>query len=286
MLFQDDQKIQAPKNVRDKFKKRATFTLTPNRTPIDPNTGKPSIPRSYSIVPFYTIYDKDEGTHITIRYADGVSLDKDRKNVYYPNEITFPQSGLVFVPPNNPDLYYFLLNHPQCKTNPDRDTSKAVIFELEDQVADAAKMIDAQKMKAMVENKIYFTWTSGELREICKSFQIADVSQLSDDQMRLALVNRMRGNPAAFLELAQSEEMGTRARMQEAVDKKIIHYDASSTSWHYYDEKGQSGKKIVAVRPGEDSMNRLISFLETDKNDQMAYILSLLIEEPKKKVAV
>lgn len=285
MLFRDDVKTSPPKKLREELKKKqAVFVLAPERMPVHPDTGKPSIPRSFTFPAVYTEYDAMSGTMVAYRYAEGatpVSAPGGGQIMKYsPRTIEFTQSGAIIINERNVDLYWWMLNHPQNGSNPNRDKSKPPIFVLEDKAEEAAQTIETQRKRVTAENKIYFTWTPEELREVAKSFGVQGVDGLSDDEIRVNLMVIMRRDPVQFLLSAQADEVSSRAKMQEALDKGVLYYDSGAASWHYLDSNAKAGKLIVAVRPGEEPMERLITFLEkTDKDGNLAYILARIQEE-------
>lgn len=202
------------------------------------------------------------------------------EDVYDPNIITIDGGNIVINTKTDPDLYWFLVNHPKNKTNPlyDKDlnpeanlfiekTYGVYLIEEVKQSKDAKAMLEQEekisnavaKIRAYTDNQAKLIYTSiGKFRD-------ADVLERSGDydSMRIAIIQYMKNNFIKWERLHNDTGVGVRAAIHDAVNLNIIEAKDGQWQWNLTsDEKKKP--LILKCNDFNNKEDELYDFLRTE----------------------
>ncbi len=283
MLSKNGEVYSPPDSEYAKLAKNPVFKLANRliKTNPNPKNRRKDMPRSFSIEPFYTVTDPKTKKSVEVRYYKSVQ-NKTKGGVNYPEynpaDIEFGNGAEVRPAKSDPDLWWFLYHHPRQVSSPYRD-ERPVFFYLEDKAELARGKASKSRMANDAMNLI---WGSDALDEkeakrLLQSYNVPNVEDMEDDQVRVDLEKIAKKDPIVFLEKSTGASMTLRAIVQHAVDLKVIKFSdkAKKMGWFYAREDGGLGALIVSVPNTAKQWDTINEFLKvTDKNDNLAYIKS------------
>jgi hypothetical protein len=300
MLRKDNENIT--KEIAKKFptefalikgKKQVTFKLVNSI-----HNGKDKAPRSYSIQPAYATQDENGDVQEFLYYlsvrkrsVSGVSQDE-----YSPGLITFGSRGdlIVNLVDNddkiiNLDLFILLFNHPRRAKNKYGEGKKRPIFYLEDKNAEASERVEAEAAKAQMKKLIYdpeARMKEEDLRIIAKALRVPGVDDMNfPGLLQTSIEDACKTNPAKFLQFrGVGKEVKMRANLQIAAETGIIKYDPLKRKWTLNDTDSGKTVNIAPVRPIENEMEALMSWIKNvDTDDTYNKIIELSTGEIQEK---
>jgi hypothetical protein len=290
MLIKDGEPVAVPADFLKKFTKPLVFRLTKEQTPIDHSTGKRKVPRSFSPPTEYSYFDLSKRKVVTFKFAENASrhnINGMPVEVHTPNRISF-RNGQIVCDPNKDshiELAYWLYTHPRNQSSEYYDNTKSAWFEVEDRVAEARERNTKRSSRAKAEHLIFEVWGKNELAEICRSFDISSVDEMSVDEMQDVLSGLMDRDPIGFMERAEDEQMVLRAKIAQGKEFGVIVYEPKNNRWVWGIPTDKENEEIVRVRPGENEKTRLIQhWNRVAKEENLEYFydqLNFAIEKKK-----
>lgn len=287
MLHKNEKSFSPKKGDFEKYTPHAIFRLANRLIKSNPNkkNSRKSVPRSFSIEPFFNATDPNSGEQVFIRYfksqaartVSAVSFVD-----YQPVELAFEHDAELKIM-DNKELWWFLYNHPRQVSSPFRDHSKAAMFYLEDKAQEATDRAKISRRRAQAMQMIWTDLEENEVRDILKGYGQPKVDDLSEDQVRGFLEQRIKPTAGSnitknlndFLERAGGASMTIRAQIQDAIDLKIIIYNDKSKTWNHTKPDGTASGMICSSPNPLTRLEDLAVFLrERDKNNNLEYIIS------------
>ena len=275
-----------------KGKQQVTFRLVNSI-----HNGKDKKPRSYHIPNAYATNDDDGNVSEFLFYK--TTKNKQTKagavlTEYLPPSIIFsPRGDLVVNVATDKDLIIFMLNHPRRAKNKYGDGKKRPLFYLEDKNAEARERVAAESAKARMKKLIYDEddrLEEEELRTIARALRVSGVDQMELALVQVSIEEQCKTNPNKFLQFkGVGKDVQMMSNLQEAVEKGILKYDPLKRKWSFNNPETEKQAFIAPVRPTEDEMNALVSWLKnTDTDDTYGKIMEIItgkIQPTKEKVS-
>lgn len=291
MLLKDGEPTAVPAEFLKKFVKPIVYRLTKEQTPIDHATGKRKVPRSFMPPTEYSYFDTGKRKVVTFRFAENVTRHMSGgvpTESFTPTRIPFRNGQVVCDPTKDShiELAYWLSTHPRNMSSDFYDSSKPAWFEVEDRAAEAKERNTKRSARAKAEHLIFEEWTKNELVEICRSFDIYNVDDMSMDELQDTLSNVMDKDPVNFIERSEDEQMLLRAKIAQGKELGVIVFEAKNNRWIWGIPTDKDQQEIVKVRPGEDEKTRLIQhWNRVAKEENLEYFYDQLNYAIEKKKA-
>lgn len=244
------------------------------------HNGKEKNPRSYSIQPAYATQDEDGDTQEFLYYTStrkksvaGVPVDE-----YSPGLLSFSSRGDFVInlvdadgSPQNLDLFILLFNHPRRAKNKYGDGKKRPIFYLEDKNEEAVERVAAESATAQMKKLIFdpeSRMKEEDLITIAKALRVPGVDDMSLALIQTSIADACKVNPQKFLQFkGVGKEVKMRAELQIAAEKGVISYNALKRKWELKDKDSGKTVPIAPVRPIENEMEALMSWLKNVDTD-------------------
>lgn len=290
MLYKNNEIYKLTKEETKKFSKKTTYLLMPHYFKYDHQDERIRKPNSIMMEPFYILFDTESGGSTEVRYAKTTPQKKiENGNTYEmwnPSEVEFPQSAKIVVE-NDPEMNYFLANHPQNDANPKRDANKRSVFYPENRAELAAKNVKIAQKKFDAIAMIFHP-TDGldekNLRLVASCYpDLVQQSQNADftlEQLQDALRRKAEESPEFFLKSARSPRTKLKHLVNAAVAAKHLRYVPSKKTW-FKVEAEQERDVIVTVKEGQDAIEKLIDYLQLDdKRGFVQYFEQQLDKDP------
>jgi len=287
MLEVNEEKQQI---TTDKLKKEfgiekypVVFKLSNRYRKYDAINKRFSVPRGFTFDTFYSLITQDRGTEV-LRYFTNKTSKGAGLFAYTPSDVGFNDSDEWRLNKGDIDLIYFLCMHPRSSTSPYKDESRPSWFYLENKAKDAAVKVAEKRAKSRA-NDLLFGSTAMDterLREVARSYQIANVNGKTDDELRVDLEVISKKNTDEFLDRAESKkDLKTLSLINKCTNAGIIKFIAVKKGW-FINNGAQVTKadKICEVRPGENEHERLAEWLtKFDETDMLEYLSAKLEEK-------
>lgn len=238
----------------------------------------------FGLEPFYTAIVG--GAAVERRYLQKVVPVRGGKKGetqigYQPEKIIF-RNGVLEVRANQLDLYWFLINHPRCETNPqyvDKDgkpkddqmtlamaTYSHFLFKERNEVLEQEQTFDKQKEIIKAQNWVVNECTEKEARELYKLFGEADWEEATLARIKNYLLAKAGENPQKFMEELDSEIRTFKSKIGDAMQAEVIFFDKMKKVWKWSGVKGES---ILAVAKGDDPIVKLAKHLQLKDNGEL-----------------
>ena len=198
-------------------------------------------------------FDESTGYNREIRYcpAERSVFRDEQSETAKRNQIAF-REGILNVPNTDPILLEFMRKHPDnvenggklfVEVNTEVDAEK----ELEKEFAlnDAISLIKNSDIDALIP--------------VALSYGIS--ADMSNIEIKRALLQQAKGNPTAFIEALDSPIVKLKANVITAIDFQILKSDAEGMYWY------DSNKMIMPTPMGQDTVSVFTRFLMTDKGN-------------------
>jgi len=215
----------------------------------------------------------DSGIEVWRYFENEITLDRGEKR-YTPRKFNF--KGSTFLQRNDIELIFFLLKKsPYCKEGDNQ--GPIVKFMFEDLVSEAEKRAEKKMKSAKVDTLVYDTdkgLSVEKIRNIAKAMGIANVDNLKDAQVRVALDDRMvkPGNLDKFLAMADMEghdaEMAIRIDIQSVIDKHLLRFVPADKMWYWTVEGQKKGRSLCRVTVGTTPLDTLFNLYKADTGFQ------------------
>lgn len=238
-------------------------------------------PNRLLIEPFYTLYDEVTGGSTELRYASIAPQKRIEGSVAFtawtPSEIEFPNSGKLIIEGKNPEMNYFLANHPGNEANPGRPLNQTPVFFPENKAELARKAVLLQQ-KRFDAVALIFSPKDGlsdqDLRMVAKSYPdlVGFIDGWVPEQVKEALRLKAERDPEFFMRAAKSPKTRVKFIVNGAVSEKLLVYKTSSRTW--YKRDGEEDKELIyTVKQNDgDPIDALIDFLmNKDKKEYLKY---------------
>jgi hypothetical protein len=289
MLYKDNEPYKLTKEELKEYGKKQVYLLMPGHARYDQQDKRVRKPNGIFMEPYYRLTDTENRT-TEIRYVETaprvVSEGGLSYNQWNPSQVEFPQPGRLIVD-HNPEMNYFLMNHPLCETSPNRDTNKKSIFYPEDKAAKAAAAIKKSQLRYDALSLILDPSNAlkmPELRTIFRNYPdlVGHEKNYNDEQIKEALRAKAEFDPSFFLKVAKSPKTHVKNIVNRAVAAKLIKYHGGKKQWLRM-EDSEEKESILSVKQGEDPLNFLVDHLTlSDKKEWLKYLEEKLepVEEP------
>jgi hypothetical protein len=249
------------------------------------------------------IYDSKLGRRRQIRYALGVKsifvdeqnqeVDSKRKAV----RVEF-KDGLAFAKGNDPLAVKFLMMSNYNGANPDRDTSKRIIFEFVDKDSQFREAIDNEKKEWEAVNWVYSDKTPlHDLTSYARVLIGQSIEDMKIDEIRWNLKAIAKSNPSKFMAGMTDPRLKRKQVVYEAIDKGLlgVNYANNTVFW-----KENPTMPLTVAPIGVDPIDQFVQASFTPDGEiifkavreqvapvaKNAAMLSTFIPEPKKEVEV
>jgi len=250
MLIKNDENFTVPANkiaeLKGKFKFPIRIVYLPSMITHDGKNKKPNKPAGINI-PLFANLKTGQGME-RWRYAENMSVNPAGKVKYTPH--TLPFKGDMPISEYDIELaYYIYFICPYCGNN---------------------ELVSIRKNRTKVEALIYdddIGLSEKQLKTIAKSFFIPNIEDLTKNQVRIMIdghLHKIKGGYGIFLERSRGIELlQDRAKVQEAIDQKIIGFKAKDRIWTWLLPEGKT-EDICRVTGGADYIEALYDFMLGD----------------------
>lgn len=280
------------------IKKRVTFKIT--TPPLRAKTEDGIVERPLSSLSVPASYTKrnSNGGHETVKYYENKTPIVSGSNGgeiryrYTPEFIEIINGEIVINTKDRPDLYYFLLNHPDNESNPiyEESASNPDAKELKGARRTAFQFFetDRDKAKKNTESLMKETQVAGLIQIISDERQLNDKNALAlyrvfgypdadeleeleeYNTVRAALISQAKTNPDLFQSKMDSAALFLEATVNDAISRNMIVYDqlGDFNGWMFpVSKENPKGKKICPIESHqyEQRIELLMDFLRTDK---------------------
>jgi len=310
--FYDPKTKKDDEDMKKKFNKVMRF-----RVPLESiwyefkendRNGRPTTRQLTTIPVSYNHMDSETGRGRLI-YFDNEKYDPDTKRTeYMPYFISIDKTGVLVTLEGNPELNWFLFNHPRNKSNVGSKNllaeyrTSSPIFENVESAKEVNKYKD--ELKAMMKLGEYLghekgekTWTWEQLLAACEAivndntlrgvppaiarYREYEKNNESLDIIRTALWNMAKENAVAVLgriEHGIVRDFTFAVHQLMRADINDLYYSAESKEWKLRDGKKES---VVCVVPDKvDPMDYLIKEGTDPSKDTGMYIMKKAVVVP------
>lgn len=201
------------------------------------------------------IYDSESNTNRKIRYCPGESsIYVDEQSDSAIKEHVVFRDKMLFVRYDQPNLREFLEKHPDNVANGGRSfrlVNKEIDIEKEIEneflVTDAISMIKARPIE--------------DLLPVAMSLNVN--TNQKDLAVKRALVLYAKKNPKKFMEMFDNPMVHARTTVMQGFDFDIVSEKKGAVVWT------DTGKIIISVPVGQDTVDTLTRFCMTDKGSSV-----------------
>lgn len=201
------------------------------------------------------VYDQETGKNRLIRYCPGEpSIYVDEQSSAAVKEHVVFRDKMLLVPHNKPNLKEFLDKHPDNSANGggsfklvNREVDIEQEIENEFLVNDAVAMIKARPIE--------------DLLPVAMSLKIS--TNQKDLAVKRALVLYAKKNPKKFMEMFDNPMVHARTTVMQGLDFDIVSEKRGAVVWT------DTGKIIISVPVGQDTVDTLTRFCMTDKGSSV-----------------
>lgn len=260
-------------NISDKLLKstmlkpgeRVTYRLyNIQKSPMDPS--RLAIPASKNVPVIDQIWDEEKQEYVDI--AALKSVDAEGNPTFHEIFFTAQQAGhLTLFGGRALDQeihsYMMLTNHNA--SNPNRDTTKDIVFELVDEGAKAEKETKKRNMKREALNAAA-DLTPEDVRNFSAALGKDDTKPVA--VLRNELEELADTDPAAFLDLIGNKQAVMKATINRAVTKGVIVFNEEQSRFEW---PNKEAILTVARSTGSDAVDELISFCVSSAKGEKVY---------------
>jgi hypothetical protein len=276
MLQQDGTNIT--KNIQKKFPKQFELVKGKNQVVFrlvnSIYNGKDRKPRSYHIPNAYAIQDDDGNVSEYLFYKNTKNKPTKLGTVlteYLPPSIIFSPRGDLIINGKDKDLVMFMLNHPRRAKNKYGAGDKRPLFYLEDKNAEAVEKVQAESAKSKMKSLIYdeeHRLAEEDLRTIGGALRIPEASTMPLPLLQVSIEDQCKSNPSKFLQIKSvGKDVQMMSNLQKAAEQGFLKYDALKRKWVFVNKETKKEVLIAPVRPTEEEMPALVSWLKNQDTD-------------------
>lgn len=207
----------------------------------------------------YTWADQ-EGTRHAIKYAKTSQkrvIGKETIDHTMPRRL--PMKGTMYVPKDDLELYWFMINHPMCGTarrfNPEekpkgvgvRDAQynlasygTQIVYKELNRERELESQVDLDKMLTKAKFLLYDTVREGELRNIYAFYNKNNSSTTDPNEIRLFLKNKIEGKPTdnsyasgahEFISILEDKGRAIKGTVIQAQQLGVIEFVKGQRTW-------------------------------------------------------
>jgi hypothetical protein len=242
---------------------RATYRLV-NIAPAPMDPSRMAIPTYKNVPPIDQIWDKEKDEYVDI--AAVKSSDAEGNHTFHEILFTRANAGhLILVGGRaiDQEIHSYLSICNYNGSNPNRDTSKEIIFE---EVNEEAKAEVEQKKRNLRREALNAAADLGQ--DEVKNFAAA----LGKDDSRPVAVLRNEleeladKDPQAFLDLIGNKQAVMKATINRSLSKGIIIFNEEQSRWEWPNKEA-----ILTVARGTEAVEELVSFCVSSAKGEKVY---------------
>lgn len=225
-----------------------TYKLTRNAAPLTfvlPSKNTRRFPLLY--------FDEAQNVNRPLRYAmNQKSPFEDEQDGNAILEPIIFEDGFLSVPKTNPVLQQFLHYHPMNGT----------AFVEVDEEKDAAKELEkiSSEVDALIEAK---QLTVDQIDIVARVLFGRDTSRMTTAEIKRDIMVYAKRNPSGFMSVVNDPAIKFQAQVQKFFDYKLLLFKNNKKEVYY--NTASNKKKMLSVPYGEDPMNVVGSFLQSDE---------------------
>jgi hypothetical protein len=232
--------------------------------PMDP--GKKALPAVRQVPPMDQIYDPKSGEYVDI--AAVKSVDSEGNHTFHDLYFTIQSAGTITcIGGRGADqeihAYLSLCNHNG--SNPDRDTTKELIFEMVDESKKSEVERKTRNLKREALNAAADLSTE-DVRNYTAALGQDDTQKI--DILRNNLETMADNAPAEFLELINNKQAVMKATINRALNKGVILFDSEQSRFSW-----PGGEVILTVSrtTGGDNVEELLAYCVSSAKGEKVY---------------
>ena len=232
---------------------------------------------------------------VLLRYADTAypSPLNPQQIIYSPEYIVIPNTGILRTSAYEYEKNFFLMNHPANSSNPHRDTTKVISFQLHDKEVIAREKLRTLTGALTAQNMVLGTaqLTRAELEKVAYQFYYDDAQrhgmfeepkELSDDILRTTMMSIAMYDPTKFMKFFELTSSPSREVINKAIARKIISFDKANSRWVMPNDAGVQ-QVVLDVKPDQEPGETLLNFLEGPNSKGLGPLLQTAIDRIKQK---
>lgn len=240
-----------------------TYRLA-NMRPIPMDPSRLAIPTIFEVPAIDQIYNKETGEYYDI--AAVRSFDAQGNHTFHPLYFTRQSAGhltLVGGRAQDQEIHSYLSLCNYNGSNPDRDTSKEIMFELVDEEAKAELQAKTRNLKREALNAAA-DLSPEEVRDY--------IAALGKDDTRTVKVLRNEiedladSDPQAFMDLISNKQAVMKATVNRAIKKGVIIFNEEQSRFEWPNKEA-----IFTAARGSEAVNELISFCVSSAKGEAVY---------------
>lgn len=237
---------------------------TTERNPMD--ESKPAIPSVRQIPPIDQIWDEAKQEYVDIAAVKSVNAEGDHTfhDLYFYGN----QGGYLVLSGGrgqDQEIHSYLSLCNYNVSNPNRDTTKEMLFELVDEESKVEVERRTRNIKREALNAAA-DLSADEVRTYIAALGQDDSKKV--DVLRNTLETLADKDPQAFLDLINNKQAVMKATINRALKKGVINFDAEQSKFAW-----PTGEVILVVSrtTGGDHIEELISYCETNPKGEKVY---------------
>lgn len=199
----------------------------------------------------YSVYLPKENREIKVRWALTQKKDKDGNFEYFPtdNFLEAGEKGEILV--NDEMIYLFWYVNPMNRQSHFRKPQAPVFYEFKDNdnIARTSNNRDEARIRSMSIVLGDNAWSMSRLRTLAKGLNIPGVDDMTNEVVKAMLKDRAFKDPDNFINQAESREVAFAGKIQEAIDRHLIHLKTLNGMQRWY----LGSKEIIPVQYGIES---------------------------------
>lgn len=224
------------------------------------------------VQPVYSYTDPDTNQTHEVRYVERTSPlkqnDKGSGAVgKFQPEVIEIINGVLRVPKARLDLYWFLTNHTENRSNPiyDKDDVRArhqgtFQFYLKDEEKEMEASFQKESKLQEATSYALSRLSDDQAKEMYASYYQSDGDEAPMSRIRMYLNGRAKENPDDFMARVKSDDKKFKALVADAVNLGIIEFNKSARFWKYLG----SDQSICSVLKGKEPNDALVYWLRKD----------------------
>lgn len=196
----------------------------------------------------YSVYLSKENREVKVRIANTQKKDKEQNFEYFPtdNSLEAGERGEILVSDDMAYLFWYV--NPMNRQSPFRKPQAPVFYEFKDNdnLAKVSNDRDEARIIAMSIVLGNNAWSISRLRTLAKGLSVPGVNDMTDEVVKSTLKERAFKDPDNFINQAESREVAFAGKIQEAIDRNLIHLKTLNGMQRWY--IGQ--REIIPVQYG------------------------------------
>lgn len=295
----EDWRLSLPGNTEKqpnkfKLKKDVRLELSDQYQSIRIVNEKPhkSYPYSFSMPCEYNMEINGESVHIRYFDTENTEISEGKKGSFprhTPLEFNF-ENGILIIPRNRLDMYWFFLNHPHNESNPKYQgeegkhflamRDRPFIFKERNEEAELEVKATAEELEFEALHRLNRTMTEEEQRTLYAAYGHSDHDTVSIKKVKSGLRGYAMADPKYFLEQMESDVVKMKVVVMDCKELNIINFDKRSRAWKFSNEDQVN---ICTVAAGVDIIKPLITWLrERDANGETFKVMKELLVARRK----